>query len=111
MPQRSGVWRESRLINKKKSRPKPKQGKTKEDKKQEAASQLLEVLESIELDYDTVRGSALKQAVRRVYPGFNEGYYGYASFSQLLQDIAAKGLIEVEYDASRSNYQVRGKQE
>ena len=28
----------------------------------------------IEQDYDTVWGSALKQAVRRVYPGFNEGY-------------------------------------
>ena len=22
----------------------------------------------------------LKQAIRRVYPGFNEGYYGYAIF-------------------------------
>jgi hypothetical protein len=64
----------------------------------------------MELDSDTVWGSALKQAVRRVYPGFSEGYYGYSSFSQLLQDIAAQGLIELEYDASRGNYQVRRKQ-
>ena len=35
-----------------------KKGKTKEDKKQEAADQLLEVLQSIEQDYDTVWGSA-----------------------------------------------------
>jgi hypothetical protein len=96
----------------KQSRRAPRKGKaTKDDKKQEAASQLLEVLESIEQDSDTVWGSALKQAVRRVYPGFNEGYYGYRSFSQLLQDIAAKGLIELEYDASRGNYQVRRKQD
>jgi hypothetical protein len=94
-----------------KSRRAPKDGTTKEDKKEEAADQLLEVLQSIEQDYDTVWGSALKQAVRRVYPGFNEGYYGYASFSKLLQDIAAKGLIELEYDASRGNYQVRRKQD
>ena len=94
-----------------KSRRAPKNGTTKEDKKHEAADQLLEVLQSIEQDYDTVWGSALKQAVRRVYPGFNEGYYGYASFSKLLQEIAAKGLIELEYDASRGNYQVRRKQD
>jgi uncharacterized protein (TIGR00288 family) len=93
-----------------KSRPAPKKGKPSEDKKQEAADQLLEVLQSVEQDYDPVWGSALKQAVRRVYPGFNEGYYGYTSFSELLQDIASKGLIELEYDASRGNYQIRRKQ-
>ena len=86
-----------------------KVGKTKPDKKQEAADHLLEVLQSIEQDYDSVWGSALKQAVRRVYPGFNEGYYGYASFSELLKDMAAKGLIEIEYDESRGNYQIRRK--
>lgn len=88
---------------------KSKKGQTREDKKQEAVSQLLEVLQSIEQDYDLVWGSALKQAVRRVYPGFNEGYYGYTSFSQLLRDIESKGLIELEYDASRGNYQIRRK--
>ena len=87
-----------------------KKGKTKEDKKQEAADQLVEVLESLEQDYETVWGSALKQAVRRVYPGFNESYYGYRSFSELLQDIAAKGVIALEYDESRGNFQIRRKQ-
>jgi uncharacterized protein (TIGR00288 family) len=93
-----------------KSRRAPKKAKTKEEKKEEAANQLLEVLESVEQDYDSVWGSALKQAVRRVDPGFNEAYYGYTSFSQLLQDVAKQGLIELEYDASRGNYQVRRKQ-
>ena len=93
------------------SRRAPQKAKTTEDKKQEATVQLLEVLQSVEQDDDSVWGSALKQAVRRVYPGFNEGYYGYTSFSQLLKDIAAKGLIELEYDASRRNYQVRRKQD
>ena len=86
-----------------------KKGRAKVDKKQEAASQLLEVLQSMEQDSDTVWGSALKQAVRRVYPGFSEAYYGYTSFSKLLQDIAAQGLIELEYDANRGNYKVRRK--
>ena len=94
-----------------KSRRATSKGKTKKDKKQEALDQLMEVLESVEQDQDSVWGSALKQAVRRVYPGFNEAYYGYTSFSQMLKDVAAKGLIELEYDASRGNYQVRRKHE
>lgn len=94
-----------------KSRSVPKKGRAKPDKKQEVADQLLEVLHSVEQDYDIVWGSALKQALRRVYPGFNEGYYGYSSFSQLLQGIAAKGLIELDYDESRGNYEVRSKEE
>ncbi|MCR9294253.1 MAG: NYN domain-containing protein [bacterium] len=94
-----------------KSRRAPMKDAKKKDKKQEAGEQLLEVLESLEQDQDSVWGSALKQAVRRVYPGFNEAYYGYTSFSQLLKDLAAKGLVELEYDASRGNYQVRRKQD
>ena len=89
----------------------PKKSPKKGDKKQEAADQLLEVLQSMEQDHDSVWGSALKQAVRRVYPGFNEGYFGYSSFSQLLRDMAAEDLVELEYDARRGNYQVRRKQE
>jgi hypothetical protein len=46
-----------------------------------------------------------------VYPDFNEGYYGYASFSDLLEDAEAMGLIKLEYDESRGNYKVRLKKE
>ncbi len=81
--------------------------KTEEDKKQEAAERLLEVLHSVEQDYDTVWGSLLKQVIRRVYPGFNEGYYGYRSFSDFLEDVKARGLIDLEYDERRGNYIVR----
>ena len=92
-----------------KSRERPAKSRKKDDKKQDVADQLLEVLQSMEQDYDTVWGSALKQAVRRVHPGFNEAYYGYKSFSQLLQDVAAQDLIELEHDEHRGNYQVRSK--
>jgi len=80
---------------------------SKESKKQEAIDRVLEVLHSVEQDYDPLWGSLLKQAIRRVFPGFNEGYYGYGSFSALLEDIKAKGLIELDYDESRGNYKVR----
>ena len=88
------------------SKPSPK-STTKKDKKQEAIDQVVEVAQSIEQDYDPLWGSALKQAIRRVYPSFNEGYYGYGSFSDLLEEIKDKGLIELEYDDSRGNYKVR----
>jgi hypothetical protein len=87
----------------------PKKDKTEADKKQEAVERVLEVIHSVEQDYDPLWGSTLKQAIRRVYPGFNEGYYGYGSFSNLLEDIKAKGLINLEYDESRGNYKVRPK--
>ncbi len=93
------------------SRPRQNKGKqTKEtDVKDEAREQLVEVLQSLEQDYDTVWGSMLKQAIRRVNPGFSESYYGYGSFSDLLKDAAANDLIELEFDQARRNYQIRGK--
>lgn len=92
----------------KKTTVKTKKGKA-EGKKQEAFDRVMEVLQSIEQDYDPLWGSSLKQAIRRVHPGFNEGYYGYGSFSDLLEDLRAQDLIELEYDKSRGNYKVRGK--
>jgi len=95
-----------------KSGPARQKGKKKEDnKKQEAVDQLLAVLHSVEQDYDPVWGSMLKQAVRRVYPGFSESRYGYGRFSELLRDMAANDLIELEYDERRGNYQIRPKKD
>jgi hypothetical protein len=78
----------------------------KDDKKQEAIDRVLEVLQSLEQDYDPVWGSMLKQAVRRLFPGFNEGYYGYPSFSKLLEDMSGRAFISLEYDEGRGNYKV-----
>jgi hypothetical protein len=69
----------------------------------------MEVLQSMEQDYDPLWGSIVKQALRRVYPGFSESYYGYRSFSDLIEDVEARGLIKLEYDEPRGNYKVRRK--
>jgi uncharacterized protein (TIGR00288 family) len=84
--------------------------KSEKDKKQEGLDQVLEVYRSLEQDYDVVWGSMLKQAVRRVYPGFNETYYGYDSFSDLLEAMEDQRMITIDFDESRGNYKVlRGK--
>jgi uncharacterized protein (TIGR00288 family) len=76
-------------------------------KKQEAFERVLATVASLESDYDPVWGSQVKQSVKRVYPGFNESYYGYRSFSDLLEDAAKAGLIAIELDAPSGNYRVR----
>ncbi len=77
------------------------------DKKDEARDRLVEMVDSLGADYDELWGSMIKQALRRVYPNFNESYYGYSSFSELLKDCEAKGRITLEYDPQRGNYLVR----
>ena len=40
----------------------------------------------------------VKQALKRRKPGFNENYYGFSSFGKLLEEAAARSLIEIEED-------------
>jgi uncharacterized protein (TIGR00288 family) len=77
------------------------------NKKDEAFDRVMEVLQSIEQDYDPLWGSMLKQAIRRIHPEFNESYYGYGSFSDLLEDLEAKKLLKLDYDEDRRNFRVR----
>jgi uncharacterized protein (TIGR00288 family) len=79
---------------------------TKPTKKEEALERLVEIVTSLSRDYDTVWGSMVKQTIRRVYPGFNEDYYGYASFDDLLEDARDQNLIDLDYDERRGNYVV-----
>ena len=100
-----------RVAQKPKAPPKPKAGAKAppkvSDKKQEAIEKFLEIVRSLEIDYDPLWGSMIKQAIRRVYPGFNEDYYGYRTFWDLVKDVEAQGLIRLEYDASRGNYKIQ----
>lgn len=84
----------------------PKKPKSKKD---EAIEFFMETVESLDRDYDTLWGSMIKQTLRRVHPGFNETYYGYRGFPDLMKDIESRGLISVEYDSDRGNYKVTPK--
>ena len=87
--------------------PTKRRGKQKDDKRAEAADQLLEIVQSLGNDYDPLWGSLVKQTIRRVHPGFSESHYGYRTFSDLLEDVADRGLIKLEHDQVRGNYKVR----
>ncbi len=76
-------------------------------KKDEAIDIFMETVESLDQDYDTLWGSMLKQTLRRLHPGFNESYYGYRNFPDLMKDVESRGLIALEYDPDRGNYKVR----
>jgi uncharacterized protein (TIGR00288 family) len=76
-------------------------------KQQEALERLVETVESLESEYDPLWGSLVKQTVRRIYPGFSESYYGYRTFSDLLEDAQAEGLLALELDRERGNYRVK----
>ena len=80
---------------------------TTDKRKQEAFERLVATVTSLETDYDPVWGSLVKPTLKRVYPGFNETYYGYRNFAELLEDAAKEGVIELELDPQRGNYRVR----
>ena len=100
------IYYDDLVVAAKKRRPLKKKGKKTTDKKQEAAERLLEIVRSLEGDYDPLWGSLVKQTMRRLYPGFNEAYYGYRSFSDMLESVADMGLLTLVHDQERGNYKV-----
>ena len=76
-------------------------------RQEDMSEKIVEIVRSLEREYDTVWGSMVKQTIRRVFPGFSEDYYGHDSFAAVLDDVRDQGLIETEYDAERGNYIVR----
>ena len=52
-------------------------------------------------------GSMVKQAIKRVRPGFNESYYGFKSFGALLEAARDAGAITLTRDEHSGNYAVR----
>jgi uncharacterized protein (TIGR00288 family) len=82
-------------------------GEKAEDKKAEALEWLVETVSGLAEDYEAPWGSMVKQTLKRVHPGFNETYYGYRDFAELLESAEDAGVVELDWDDKRGNYQVR----
>jgi uncharacterized protein (TIGR00288 family) len=57
---------------------------------------------------DVLWSSMVKDTIRRKSPSFDESYYGYRTFSQLLEDAQKKDLIELRIDPRSGTYVVSG---
>lgn len=53
-------------------------------------------------------GSLVKQTMQRKSPSFNEEYYGYGSFSEMLEDAERHKVIGLRRDQRSGNYVVTG---
>ena len=79
-------------------------------KRQEALDFVVETVEAMTNERgaeEKIWGSMVKQALKRRRPGFNETYYGYGSFSKLLEEAARAGCLRLESDEKSGGYRVR----
>ena len=95
---------QGRLPKRKKTKAKP------EDPMQEGIDLALETAAALNTergDQEKLWGSMVKQALKRRRPGFNESYYGFESFSKLLEEAQARGQVDLELDERSGGYIIR----
>jgi uncharacterized protein (TIGR00288 family) len=88
----------------------PKEDKDAEERTQAALDLVMETLEALAEERgseEKVWGSLVKQTLKRRSPGFTESYYGFRSFNRLLEEAAARGLLELEPDEKSGGYVIR----
>ncbi len=89
---------------------KKSEAKEPEDRAQDAMDLISETLEMLiedRGDDQPVWGSMIKQAIKRRKPGFDESYYGFRTFSDLLLEAEKRGLVDLERDERSGGYIVR----
>jgi hypothetical protein len=76
----------------------------------DALEQIVETLEALTEERggsEPIWGSMIKQAIKRRQPGFNERFYGFRSFNDMLSDAAKRGLLTLRADEKSGGYTVR----
>lgn len=79
-------------------------------KRQEALDFIVETLEGLAEERgeeEKMWGSMVKQTMKRRRPGFNETYYGYRSFRELVEDAQKQGLLIMNRDEKTGQYTIR----
>ncbi|WP_290874651.1 NYN domain-containing protein, partial [Aquabacterium sp.] len=75
-----------------------------------AVEMAAETYEALVTDRDEggrIWASVLKEAIKRRNPGFNENYYGFRTFGNLLEEARARGLLEFGRDEKSSAFVYR----
>ncbi|MEO6594297.1 MAG: NYN domain-containing protein [Planctomycetota bacterium] len=81
-----------------------------EDRAQEALELILETIEELSNERGEdgkIWGSMVKQALKRRNPGFNETYYGFRSFNDLLEEAEARHMVDLVPSEVSGAYVVR----
>jgi len=74
-------------------------------KKAQAFTLVIAAIRALRRDArETIWASMVKETIKRKKPSFDEGYYGYGSFSKLLEDMDANHLLELEKDRRSGSY-------
>jgi uncharacterized LabA/DUF88 family protein len=75
------------------------------EKTGEAMGLITDAIEALQReDKEVLWGSMIKQTIMRKKPSFNESYYGYKTFSRMLEDAAKHGILELKKDAKSRSY-------
>lgn len=80
------------------------------DKAQQAIDLVLATVEALVAERgeeERIWGSMVKQTLKRRNPGFNESYYGFRTFSELLEEAQARRLLELTRDEKSGGFILR----
>ncbi|MFW6092691.1 MAG: NYN domain-containing protein [Pseudomonadota bacterium] len=86
------------------------EAKSAEDLMQEGIDVVLETAEALyeeRGERGNLWGSMVKQTLKRRRPGFNESFYGFSSFSDLLEEAESRNELELELDEKSGGYIIR----
>jgi len=81
-----------------------------EDKTEKALDLVIQTVEALIAERgaeEKIWGSMVKQALKRRNPGFNESYYGFSSFSKLLDEAESRKMLQLEHDEKSGGYIVK----
>jgi uncharacterized protein (TIGR00288 family) len=90
--------------------PEPPAPKGDDERRAEAIELIVSTVEALASERggdDKVWGSMVKQALKRVRPGFAESYYGFRSFNAMLEAARDAGALALERDEKSGGYVVR----
>ncbi|TCS38029.1 uncharacterized protein (TIGR00288 family) [Paucimonas lemoignei] len=73
----------------------------------EMAVETFDALMSVRGDSGKIWASALKQAIKRRKPDFNESHYGFRTFGNLLEEAQSRGLLQSGRDEKSGTYAYR----
>ncbi|QKT05070.1 NYN domain-containing protein [Ectothiorhodospiraceae bacterium 2226] len=86
------------------------EAQSEELRRQEAVDFVMETIDALLAERgeeDKIWGSMVKQALKRRKPGFNESYYGFSTFSRLLEEAQKRGMLSLERDEKSGGYLIQ----